>query len=134
MPLVDIVHPSVSLTVEQQERISERVTAAAIAAEGLADNARSRGIAVIAWHTVGRVFVGGKPSDTPRFDVQVRAFAEALTHQRRAELVDQITQAFRAEGFDGRIVWCTFYSLQPGSFGAGGGLVSYDQVQAMTHD
>jgi len=134
LPLVDIVHPSGSVTEEQQERISERISAAAIAAEGLPDNARSRGIAVIAWHAADRVFVGGKPSDHPRFDVQVRAFAEALTHQRRVELVDQITEAFRAEGSDGRTVWCTFYPLQRGSFGAGGSLVSYDQVQAMTHD
>lgn len=132
LPLIDIVHASGSLTREQQARISDRITAAAIAAEGFPDNARSRAIAVIAWHVAECVFVGGKPADHPRFDVKIRAFAEALTDQSRSELVERVTQAFSDEGGDGRTVWCTFYPLQPGTFGAGGSLVSYDQVKAMT--
>ncbi|HEV2505097.1 MAG TPA: tautomerase family protein [Mesorhizobium sp.] len=134
MPLIDIVHASGSLTSEQQQRISERITAAAITAEGLPDNVRSRAIAVVAWHAADSIFVGGKPADHRRFDVRVRAFAEALTDQRRTQLVEQVTQAFRDEGGDGRTVWCTFYPLQPGTFGAGGSLVSYDQVKAMMRD
>jgi phenylpyruvate tautomerase PptA (4-oxalocrotonate tautomerase family) len=137
MPCIDIRITDGSLDETQMSRIVERITAAAMAAEGLPDNAISRSISVVTVGRHDRVFVGGKPAQDPRFHVTIHAFADALDDTTRRQLVAEVTQAFRAEhpGCDegrGRTVWCIINELPAATFAVGGALVSLQQVRALT--
>lgn len=137
MPFVDIRYTEGSLGDDQLARITDRITQAAIAAEGLADNAISRSISVVTAGRHERLFVGGQPARAPRFLVTIRAFADAMDLAARETLVAEVTAAFASEceacrETGGRTVWCVIEELPAATFAVGGRFVSLDQVRALT--
>ena len=137
MPFVDIRYAEDSLDDDQLARVADRITAAAIAADGLVDSPISQSISVVTVSRHEQLFVGGRLAREPRVLVTIRAFAGAMDLAARDKLVAEITAAFASEneawrGAGGRLVWCVIEELPAATFAVGGRFVSLDAVRALT--
>jgi phenylpyruvate tautomerase PptA (4-oxalocrotonate tautomerase family) len=138
MPMLDIYVPEGALTAEVEDGLVAQLTDLLLVHEG-ADpgNAEAQSIAWVWVHRPARVFVGGKPTDRPRYKVVPQVPEGQYDDQRRASMIAALTEAvLDAEERMGRsrdpfVVWAFPTEIPEGTWGGGGRVFRLADIAAL---
>jgi phenylpyruvate tautomerase PptA (4-oxalocrotonate tautomerase family) len=127
MPMLDAYIPKGALAPEAEQRLLAELTDILLKWEG-ADptNPRTRAASWVFLHHPDAVYVGGVPSDGPRYRIVASVPEGQLDNERRAGMVAAVTDAvLDAEEEAGRkrnpyAVWVIANQIPDGTWGAGG--------------
>ncbi|WP_432488282.1 hypothetical protein [Kineococcus sp. SYSU DK018] len=136
MPLVEISHSRDALGEKQLDALADRLSAIALAAEGLPDTPTSRPLAVVTTRAWDGVHVGGRPSGEPRIDVVLHTLPGVLDEPARAAVLAELTSAVveEVDGMDARgggRVWCRVHETLPSGFSVAGRVMSPPLVRQL---
>jgi len=137
MTMVDAWIPENALRPEAEARLLKEVTDILIRAEGYEpDNQVAQSLTYLFLHRPAAVFVGGAPSESPRYRIMSSAPEGQYTDAARAALVREITEAVaRAEGVTfeqvARRVWIFPTEITEGEWGAGGRINRLADIHAL---
>ncbi|MFD3586880.1 4-oxalocrotonate tautomerase family protein [Streptomyces sp. NPDC058683] len=136
MPMVRLTVPPASLTQEGRKTIQHDLAAVLLRWEGAADTAFFR---AQAWSYLVELPEGAQTTaedDEPRFLVDVTVPQGALSERRKAGLVEDATKAvLAAAGLapdDALRVWVLVHEQPDGTWGAGGSVIRYADLVALT--
>ena len=134
MPICEISYPRGLLSEDERNRVSSRITALLIEAEGLQDNAVSRSICLITINESEWVFIGGELSSQGKIVVKIYAFSEAYSEVQKSGLYSKIAAIFAEENaatrtLRGNNVWCLVLPIEANNFGVGGVAVSLEMTR-----
>jgi phenylpyruvate tautomerase PptA (4-oxalocrotonate tautomerase family) len=134
MPLIDLTYPAGVFTPEARTALVDGLTTVLLRAERAPDTEFFRNIAWVHVHELpdGTVLAAGRPVERPTFRVQVTIPEGALSPRRKQELVAEATrvvcEAAGLEAADSLRVWVLINEVPDGNWGAGGQIVTFDQL------
>lgn len=138
MPMLDIHIPQDALTTEVEEHLVARLTDLLITHEGNdPTNVEARSITWTWVHRPANVFVGGEPTDRPRYKLVPQLPEGQYDDQRRAAMIAALTDAvLDAEERMGRsrdpfIVWVFPIEIPEGTWGGGGEVYRLADIAAL---
>ena len=136
MPMIELTIPAGSIDAEGREALADELAGTLLQWEGAPDTDFFR---ANTWIYVNEVteeglLVGGRQDGEGRFKVEVTTPQGALSQRRRDGLVADVHAAVsRAAGIteeEGYRVWVLCREIDEGSWGAGGGVVMFEQLKA----
>lgn len=136
MPMIDALIPADALTPEAETRLFKELTDILLRAEGFEPgNQNAQSVSVLFLHRPAAVFVGGAPSELPRYRIVPSVPEGQYTEASRAMLVEAVTRAVaRAEGgtFEDVAprVWVFPTEIPDGQWGSRGVIRRLPDIQA----
>lgn len=137
MPMIDAMIPEGVLTPEAEAQLLKEMTDILLRAEGFdPGNQIAQGVSVIFLHRPAAIFVGGKPSTSPRYRITPSVPEGQYTDEARKVLVREVTEAVvRAEGgiFEdvAARVWIFPTEVPDGNWGGRGVIRHLPDIQAL---
>ena len=136
MPFIDVLCQKTSGSPSQRALLADELTRVALEAEGLPDNAVARSIAVVTFREVDGVYVGGRPDESPRFNVFLYVLHGAVTAERKRAVHARILDAFEKVCPElltrkGANVWSILNEIDDGAFGSAGKPASIELVRQL---
>ena len=135
MPLIELTVPAGALTEEGRAGIQRELAGTLLRWEGAPDKETFRSVA---WSYVHELPPGAQVTaqdDAPRFRVDIRIPAGALSDRRKAGVVQEMTQVvLKAAGLeqgDAGRVWVLIHEQADGTWGAGGRIVRHEDLVAL---
>jgi phenylpyruvate tautomerase PptA (4-oxalocrotonate tautomerase family) len=134
--MIDLTLPAGALDDAGQSWLVDELLSALLRWEGAPDNERSRSLAWAFVHHADAVAVGSSPSGLPHYRVGIRTPEGALDDERRAGLVEEVTElVLRAEGSrntpdNAFRVWVILDEVAEGSWGAAGRIWRFRDIAA----
>lgn len=134
MPMIELTAPAGSLTDAGRASVQRDLAALLLKWEGAPDNEFFRSVAWTYLHELPAGAQTTAEDDAPRFRVDVRVPAGALSDRRKAGLVQEATALVLAaaglgEG-DAMRVWVLIHEQAEGTWGAGGQIVKFAELKA----
>jgi phenylpyruvate tautomerase PptA (4-oxalocrotonate tautomerase family) len=136
MPLLDLTFPEGTLSDDAKRELPGKMAEALLRAERAPDTEFFRRISWTHLHELpaGAQHTADGPATEGQIIVQATTPQGALSDRRRAELVSDITDlVLEATGWgdDDRLrVWVLCREIDEGSWGAGGGVIQFEQLRA----
>lgn len=135
MPMIELTAPAGSLTDAGRKSVQKDLAALLLKWEGAPDNEFFRSVAWTYLHELPEGAQTTAEDDAPRFRVDVRVPAGALSDRRKAGLVREATAlvldaAGLGEG-DAMRVWVLIHEQPEGTWGAGGQIVKFAELKAL---
>jgi phenylpyruvate tautomerase PptA (4-oxalocrotonate tautomerase family) len=134
--MLDVTIPEGALTPENEQALMARLTDVFLEAEG-ADptNPVVRSIAWVFLHRPAEVYVAGQPAEEPRYRVVAHVPEGQWTDERRARLVETVTEAVLdaeegARPRDPGRVWVFPLEIPDGAWGAAGTVFRLQDIVA----
>lgn len=135
MPMIHLTLSAGILTAETRATLQKTLAATLRHWEGAPDTAFFR---ALTWSRIEEVPPGafaGAEDDLPRFRIDITVPADALSEDRRAGLVQQVTtDVLSAAGLgadDGLRVWVLLHEQPEGTWGAAGNVVRFAEVRKL---
>lgn len=135
MPMIQLTLPAGVLEETARRELQNTLAATLLKWEGAADNATFR---ALSWSHVEEVPAGrftALGDDLPRFRVDVTVPEGALSTRRKEGLVKEVADhVLAAAGLspeDGLRVWVLINEQPEGTWGAGGGIVKFEDLKAL---
>lgn len=134
MPMIELTAPVGSLTDAGRKSVQRDLAALLLKWEGAPDNEFFRSVAWTYLHELPAGAQTTAQDDAPRFRVDVRVPAGALSDRRKAGLVQEATAlVLEAAGLgeaDALRVWVLIHEQPEGTWGAGGQIVKFADLKA----
>ncbi|SFR09749.1 Phenylpyruvate tautomerase PptA, 4-oxalocrotonate tautomerase family [Lentzea waywayandensis] len=134
MPMIELTAPAGSLTDAGRKSVQRDLAALLLKWEGAPDNEFFRSVAWTYLHELPTGAQTTAEDDAPRFRVDVRVPAGALSDRRKAGLVQEATAlVLEAAGLgeaDALRVWVLIHEQPEGTWGAGGQIVKFADLKA----
>lgn len=135
MPMIELTAPAGALTDAGRKSVQKDLAALLLKWEGAPDNEYFRSVAWTYLHELPEGAQTTAEDDAPRFRVDVRVPAGALSDRRKAGLVQEATAlvldaAGLGEG-DAMRVWVLIHEQAEGTWGAGGQIVKFAELKAL---
>lgn len=134
MPMIELTAPAGSLTDAGRKSVQRDLAALLLKWEGAPDNEFFRSVAWTYLHELPAGAQTTAQDDAPRFRVDVRVPAGALSDRRKAGLVQEATAlVLEAAGLgeaDALRVWVLIHEQPEGTWGAGGQIVKFADLKA----
>ena len=136
MPMIELTIPAGAIDAEGRTALADELATKLLAREGAPDTDFFR---TNTWVYVNEVseeqlLVGGRDGGEGRFKVEITTPKGALSQRRREGIVaDAHAAVSRAAGLseeEGYRVWVLCREIDEGSWGAGGGVVMFEQLKA----
>jgi phenylpyruvate tautomerase PptA (4-oxalocrotonate tautomerase family) len=134
MPMIELTVPAGSLTDAGRASVQRDLATLLLKWEGAPDNEFFRSVA---WSYLHELPAGAQTTaedDAPRFRVDVRVPAGALSDRRKAGLVQEATALVLAAAGLGEAdvmrVWVLIHEQAEGTWGAGGQIVKFAELKA----
>jgi phenylpyruvate tautomerase PptA (4-oxalocrotonate tautomerase family) len=135
MPMIELTAPAGSLTPEGRASIQRELATTLLRWERAPDTAFFRSIAWSYLHELPAGAQATAEDAAPRFRVDVRVPAGALSDRRKAGLVEDVTASvLRAAGLpdaESLRVWVLIHEQADGTWGGGGRIVRYNDLVAL---
>jgi phenylpyruvate tautomerase PptA (4-oxalocrotonate tautomerase family) len=137
MPIFEVTYPEGALTPDARSQLMNDLTTALLKAERAPDTEFFRSVTWSYAHELpaGSVHAAGQPVEQPTFRIDVTTPEGALSDRRRKELVEEATALVReAAGIpeeEALRVWVLMHEVAEGSWGAGGQVIQFKQLQAI---
>jgi len=139
MPMLDVTIPEGALTPENEQALMARLTDVFLEAEGAdPSNPVVRQIAWVFLHRPAEVFVAGERAAEPRYRVVARVPEGQWTDERRAQLVETVTDAILdaedgARPRDPGRVWVFPLEIPDGAWGGAGNIFRLEDIVALAN-
>lgn len=134
MPMIELTAPAGSLTDAGRKSVQRDLATLLLKWEGAPDNEFFRSVAWTYLHELPAGAQTTAEDDAPRFRVDVRVPAGALSDRRKAGLVKEATElVLEAAGLgeaDVMRVWVLIHEQAEGTWGAGGQIVKFAELKA----
>lgn len=134
MPMIELTAPAGSLTDAGRKSVQRDLATLLLKWEGAPDNEFFRSVAWTYLHELPAGAQTTAEDDAPRFRVDVRVPAGALSDRRKAGLVQEATAlVLEAAGLgesDAMRVWVLIHEQPEGTWGAGGQIVKFAELKA----
>ena len=138
MPMIELTAPAGSLTDAGRKSVQRDLAALLLKWEGAPDNEFFRSVAWTYLHELPAGAQTTAQDDAPRFRVDVRVPAGALSDRRKAGLVQEATAlVLEAAGLgeaDAMRVWVLIHEQAEGTWGAGGQIVKFAELKALAQN
>ena len=138
MPMIELTVPAGSLTDAGHKSVQRDLAALLLKWEGAPDNEFFRSVAWTYLHELPAGAQTTAEDDAPRFRVDVRVPAGALSDRRKAGLVQEATAlVLEAAGLgeaDAMRVWVLIHEQAEGTWGAGGQIVKFAELKALAQN
>ena len=138
MPMIELTAPAGSLTDAGRKSVQRDLAALLLKWEGAPDNEFFRSVAWTYLHELPAGAQTTAEDDAPRFRVDVRVPAGALSDRRKAGLVQEATAlVLEAAGLgeaDAMRVWVLIHEQAEGTWGAGGQIVKFAELKALAQN
>jgi phenylpyruvate tautomerase PptA (4-oxalocrotonate tautomerase family) len=135
MPMIELTAPAGSLTDAGRKSVQRDLAALLLKWEGAPDNEFFRSVAWTYLHELPAGAQTTAEDDAPRFRVDVRVPAGALSDRRKAGLVREATAlVLDAAGLgetDAMRVWVLIHEQAEGTWGAGGQIVRFAELREL---
>lgn len=137
MPLIDLTYPAGTFTPEARTALADELGVVLRRAERAPETQFFRDITWMNIHELpeGTVFAAGRPVEAPVFRVHVTVPDGALSERRKAEFIAEATRVIStAAGLgeaDGLRVWVLINEVPSGNWGAGGRVVTIDDLKGV---
>ncbi|PWK84051.1 phenylpyruvate tautomerase PptA (4-oxalocrotonate tautomerase family) [Lentzea atacamensis] len=135
MPMIELTVPAGSLTDAGRKSVQRDLANLLLKWEGAPDNAFFRSVAWAYLHELPAGAQTTAEDDAPRFRVDVRVPAGALSERRKAGLVQEATAlVLEAAGLgeaDVMRVWVLIHEQAEGTWGSGGKIVRFADLVEM---
>jgi 4-oxalocrotonate tautomerase family enzyme len=137
MPLIDLTYPAGTFAPETRTELVDQLGVVLRRAERAPETQFFRDITWVNVHELpaGTIFAAGRPVQAPTFRMQVTIPQGALSDRRKAELVSEATRVISdAAGLsdaDGLRVWVLIDEVPAGNWGAGGHVVTIDDLKGL---
>ncbi|NKE58133.1 4-oxalocrotonate tautomerase [Lentzea sp. PSKA42] len=135
MPMIELTAPAGSLTDAGRKSVQRDLAALLLKWEGAPDNEFFRSVAWTYLHELPAGAQTTAEDDAPRFRVDVRVPAGALSDRRKAGLVREATAlVLDAAGLgeaDVMRVWVLIHEQAEGTWGAGGQIVRFAELREL---
>lgn len=135
MPMIELTAPVGSLTDAGRKSVQKDLAALLLKWEGAPDTEFFRSVAWTYLHELPEGAQTTAEDDAPRFRVDVRVPAGALSDRRKAGLVQEATAlVLDAAGLgeaDAMRVWVLIHEQPEGTWGAGGQIVKFAELKAL---
>jgi phenylpyruvate tautomerase PptA (4-oxalocrotonate tautomerase family) len=134
MPMIELTAPAGSLTDAGRKSVQRDLATLLLKWEGAPDNEFFRSVAWTYLHELPAGAQTTAQDDAPRFRVDVRVPAGALSDRRKAGLVREATalvlEAAGLDEGDAMRVWVLIHEQPEGTWGAGGQIVKFAELKA----
>jgi phenylpyruvate tautomerase PptA (4-oxalocrotonate tautomerase family) len=134
MPMIEMTYPAGALEPDVRDALTDELAGILLGWEGAPDTDFFRANTWVYVNEVDGLAVGGRPGGDPRFRVDVTTPEGAFSDRRREGLVADVNAAvLRAAGLqeeDGFRVWVLLREIAEGGWGAGGGIIRFEQLKA----
>ncbi|WP_439661747.1 tautomerase family protein [Lentzea sp. HUAS TT2] len=136
--MIELTAPAGSLTDAGRKSVQRDLAALLLKWEGAPDNEFFRSVAWTYLHELPAGAQTTAEDDAPRFRVDVRVPAGALSDRRKAGLVQEATAlVLEAAGLgeaDAMRVWVLIHEQPEGTWGAGGQIVKFAELKALAQN
>ncbi|MFG2193976.1 4-oxalocrotonate tautomerase family protein [Streptomyces sp. NPDC048639] len=138
MPFIQLTAPEGALTPEGRETIRTTLARLLLRWDGAPDTAFFRSVTWTQFDELPPGALTALEDDEPRFRVDVRVPAGALSQRRKEGLIGDVTAAvLKAAGLseaDALRIWVLVHEQPDGTWGAGGNVVRYADLVALAAD
>lgn len=142
MPMIDLTFVRGSVDSPALNELTDELVTVLLRAERAADTPFMRDNTVVYLHALepAAQLPGGREASAPRFQVDVTVFENALSRERKEQLVADVHSAVcAAAGIDPKgprafHVWTLIHEIPEGNWAGGGKVIYYEQVKGLVAD